>query len=146
MPSDLAPAKIFGVPVEGAAYQPRPAAYAVIKTAGGAVAAVRSKSGYYFLPGGGARTDETAAETVRRELREELAREVRLVRELGRAVQYFCADGVYYRMAAVFFATEFAGEPTGAGEHQLHWLQAEELTTAFFHQCHVWAVNGCPQA
>jgi 8-oxo-dGTP pyrophosphatase MutT (NUDIX family) len=141
MPAEATPAKIFGATLDGVAYQLRPAAYAVIKTTGGAVAVVQSKSGYYFLPGGGAWPGEAPAETVRREVREELARDVRLGRELGRAVQYFCADDVYYRMEAVFFAAEFAGEPTGAGEHQLYWLAANELAGAFFHQCHAWAVS-----
>jgi 8-oxo-dGTP pyrophosphatase MutT (NUDIX family) len=134
------PAKVFGAIIAGATYGPRPAAYAVVKRADGAVAVVKTRRGC-FLPGGGSLPGETPAETVRREVREELARDVRLTREIGRAVQYFRADEQYYRMEAVFFAAEFIGEPDGAGEHELGWLDTSETDNAFFHQCHAWAVK-----
>ena len=140
MSADAIPAKVFGAIIEGATYGPRPAAYAVIKTTDGAVAVVKTRRGC-FLPGGGSLPGETPEETVRREVREELARDVRLIREIARAVQYFRADDQHYRMEAVFFAAEFIGEPTGAGEHELHWLNVSETAHAFFHQCHAWAVN-----
>jgi 8-oxo-dGTP pyrophosphatase MutT (NUDIX family) len=41
---------------------------------------VKGTSGKFFLPGGGSLPEETAEETVRREIREELARSVRLMR------------------------------------------------------------------
>jgi 8-oxo-dGTP pyrophosphatase MutT (NUDIX family) len=131
---------VFGAIIDGATYVPRPAAYAVIRNAAGAVAVVEAR-GLCFLPGGGALPGEAPEATVRREVREELARDVRLGRQLGRAVQYFRADGRHYRMEAVFFAAEFAGAPQGAGEHELRWLAPREAAEAFFHQCHAWAVG-----
>lgn len=48
----------FGMPVAGVTYVPRPAAYAVIRNAAGAVAAVHVPAGYW-LPGGGILPGET---------------------------------------------------------------------------------------
>ena len=131
---------MFGRVIEGVEYAARPAAYAVVRGAGGRVAVVRTAGGC-FLPGGGSLAGETPEETVRREVREELAREVRIVGRVGRAVQYFRADGRHYRMEAVFFAAEFAGEAAGAGEHELLWLAPSESPGAFFHECHAWAIK-----
>src|SRR5262245_17613821 len=93
----------FGVPLEGVSYADRSAAYAVVAGANGTVAAVRSTSDKFFLPGGGCLPGEAFEETVRREVREELARSVRLVRRIGTATQYFYAadDDRHYRMSAL---------------------------------------------
>ncbi len=64
----------FGARLEGVAYVDRPAAYAVVAGENGTVAAVKGTSGKFFLPGGGCLPGETAEETVKREVREELAR------------------------------------------------------------------------
>ncbi|MFN7929933.1 MAG: NUDIX domain-containing protein [Blastocatellia bacterium] len=130
----------FGTMNPALAYTPRRAAYVVILDAERRVAAVKGKR-HYFLPGGGSLPDETPEQTVVRETREELARELGNLRQIGQAVQYFFADETHYRMEAVFFAAEFAGEATGEGEHRLEWLDAEQVVTGFFHQCHVWAIN-----
>lgn len=121
---------------------PRVAAYVVITNAQGQIAAVKGKR-HYFLPGGGSLPDESPAQTVVREVREELAREVCELRQIGQAVQYFAADETHYRMQAVFFAAEFAGDAMGEGEHQLEWLDAQQVAAGFFHQCHVWAIEQC---
>jgi 8-oxo-dGTP diphosphatase len=126
----------FGFENPAIEYEPRPAAYAVITDREGRIAAVKGTRGGYFLPGGGSQFGETAEQTVAREVREELARDIRIVRQIGEAIQFFYADGRHYRMEAVFFEAEFA---SGAGEHELHWLASEDLERAFFHQCHVWA-------
>ncbi|HZS08485.1 MAG TPA: NUDIX domain-containing protein [Blastocatellia bacterium] len=131
---------IFGSIIPGAAYQARPAAYAVITGDGGTIAVVGYK-GRYFLPGGGSLPGEAPEETVEREVREELARGVRITGRISKAIQYFPADGRHYRMEAVFFAAEFTGEPTGEGEHQLHWLDPGEIEQAFFHESHAWAAR-----
>jgi 8-oxo-dGTP diphosphatase len=129
---------VFGTLNPDVEYKPRPAAYAVIRDGSGRIAAVKG-SGGYFLPGGGSLAGETREQTVAREVREELAREVRIVRRIGEVVQYFCADGQDYRMEAVFFAAEFASEASGVGEHELYWLEREQLQRAFFHKSHAWA-------
>src|SRR5262245_21093869 len=133
----------FGGRLDGVAYADRPAAYAVVAGENGTVAAVKGKSGKFFLPGGGCLPGEAAEETVRREVGEELARSVRLIRPIGAATQYFYAadDDRHYRMSAVFFLAEFSDGPAGKGEHDLAWLFAAEAEEAFFHESHAWAVR-----
>ncbi len=133
----------FGPCLEGVPYADRPAAYAVVAGENGTVAAVKGTSGMVGLPGGGSLPGETAEETVRREVREELARSVRLIRTIGAATQYFYAvdDDCHYRMSAVFFLAEFPDDPTGQGEHDLFWLPLAEADKAFFHRSHAWAVR-----
>ncbi len=140
MQSGDCPIPTFGLLNAAIAYQPRPAAYVVITDQQGRIAAVKGKS-HYFLPGGGSLAEETPEETVTREVREELAREVGIIGRIGKAVQYFYAEGQHYRMEAVFFAGEFIGEATGIGEHELCWLEVEQIEADFYHKSHVWAVR-----
>jgi len=132
----------FGSPVAGVAYEKRLAAYAVIRSRTGTIAAVRAPAGYW-LPGGGALAGETPEETVVREVREELGRELRLVSKIGEAIQYFfaSADSKYYAMRAVFFRAELAEVPLGPGEYELCWLNASQPTPLFVHASHDWAVR-----
>jgi 8-oxo-dGTP pyrophosphatase MutT (NUDIX family) len=139
MRSDQAETRVFGAPDPCVACTPRHAAYAVIKDAEGRIAAVIGARRARFLPGGGAMRGETPEQTVVREVREELARGARVVREIGAAIQYFRADGRQYRMEATFFAAELTSAAAGAGEHELCWLAAEEIEGAFYHECHAWA-------
>jgi 8-oxo-dGTP pyrophosphatase MutT (NUDIX family) len=136
------PSLTFGKPLAGVAYTERPAAYAVIAGVNGTVAAVRGRR-MFGLPGGGSLPGETPEETVRREVREELSRSVRLVRRIGEATQFFYAadEDCHYKMLGVFFLAEFPDEPTGEGEHELFWLPLAEAAGAFFHECHAWAAH-----
>src|SRR5262249_2725241 len=113
----------------------------VIANSEGLVAVVRGQKGYW-LPGGGADPGETSEETVVREVREELGRNIRLLSRIGEAVQFFypAHDRCWYEMMAVFFRAEFEGEPVGAGEYELHWLDPDGHSDHFFHTCHAWAV------
>ena len=130
----------FGDRRAGIEYLDRPAAYAVLTDGGGRVAAVRGVRGY-FLPGGGSLPDELPEETIRREVIEELARNVRLLLKIGEAVQYFSAGEERYRMRAVFYSAEFTGLHEGRAEYELAWLDMKEVEETFFHECHVWAVR-----
>jgi len=130
---------VFSSPTPGLRYKKRPAAYVVIINRGGMVAAVKGTRGY-FLPGGGSLPGESPENTVSREVREELARGVRIICKLGEAVQYFSADAQHFQMHAIFFTAEFSGEPSGRGECELEWLQMVEAKEVLFHQCHVWAI------
>ena len=136
------PTRTFGSPIAGVAYEKRPAAYAVIRNGAGAIAAVRGPAGYW-LPGGGALPGETAEETVTREVREELGREVRLAGRIGEAVQFFfvTSDARPYEMLAVFFRAELADAPLGPSEYKICWLDASRPGPWFFHACHTWAVR-----
>jgi 8-oxo-dGTP pyrophosphatase MutT (NUDIX family) len=132
----------FGTRLEGVRYTERPAAYAVIGGANGTVAAVQGPSGGIGLPGGGSLPGESPQDTVVREVREELARSVRLLRKIGEATQFFFAasEDCHYKMFAVFYLAEFPDEPNGQGEHDLLWLSLAEAARAFFHESHAWAV------
>jgi 8-oxo-dGTP diphosphatase len=133
---------IFGSPQPSVQYIERRAAYVVIINSQGKIAMVRNGQ-KHFLPGGGSAPCEAPEETVVREVHEELARGVRLIRKLGEAIQYFYSstDDLYYRMAATFFAGEFTEQRGGTGEHELYWLPVSEIEHACFHACHAWAVR-----
>jgi 8-oxo-dGTP pyrophosphatase MutT (NUDIX family) len=134
---------MFGSRLEGVKYTERPAAYAIIRGENSTVGAVRGASGMIGLPGGGSLPGETPEQTLVREVREELARSVRLVSKIGEATQFFYAadEDRHYRMQAVFFLAEFIGEPSGQGEHDLFWLPLADAKGAFFHECHAWAAR-----
>lgn len=131
---------VFGEPPAGISCVERPAAYVCVFDGAGRVAVVLF-NGRYFLPGGGSDPGETPEETIHREIREELACEIHLVRSLGTAIQYFPADGVYYRMTASFYLGEFTSEPDGIGEHELSWVPISEIEEGFRHACQIWAVQ-----
>jgi 8-oxo-dGTP pyrophosphatase MutT (NUDIX family) len=135
--------KTFGTRLEGVAYSARPAAYTVVGGQNGTVGAVLGPSGMIWLPGGGSLPGESPEQTVIREVREELARKVRLVGKIGVATQFFYAsdDARYYEMLAVFFLAEFPDEPNGQGEHRLYWLPLAEAERTFFHESHAWAAR-----
>ena len=154
-PNALAAELIFGSPEPKVQYAERRAAYVVIIGNDGMVAMVKGVKGLpavkgranAFLPGGGSLPGEAPEDTVAREVAEELARSVRLIRRLGEATQYFYADSdsQHYKMQAVFFAGEFVDVECGAGdisgEHELYWLTVTEAEKACFHPCHAWAVH-----
>jgi 8-oxo-dGTP pyrophosphatase MutT (NUDIX family) len=133
----------FGSRLAGVQYAERPAAYVVVGGENRTVAAVRGASGMIGLPGGGSLPGESPEETLVREVREELARNVHLIRRIGEAIQFFYAadDDFHYEMLAVFFLAEFPDEPSGQGEHELFWLPLAEATGAFFHKSHAWAAR-----
>jgi 8-oxo-dGTP pyrophosphatase MutT (NUDIX family) len=133
----------FGTRLEGVAYRERPAAYAVVAGHNGTVAAVQGTASMIGLPGGGSLPGETSEATLEREVREELARGVRLVRKIGEATQFFHAadDQCHYKMLAVFFLAEFPDEPDGQGEHELCWLPLAHAAGSFFHESHAWAAR-----
>ena len=134
---------IFGSPELNIQYTERRAAYVVIVGSDGKIAMVKGRQ-KYFLPSGGSLPDEAPEDTVAREVSEELARGVRLIRSLGEATQYFYStdDNRHYKMRAAFFVGEFTDEPIAdAAEHELSWLVDTEVEQASFHACHAWAVR-----
>lgn len=70
-----------------------------------------------------------------------MARNIRLILKIGEAVQYFSVGDLNYRMKAVFYKAEFMSEQEGEAEHDLEWLDTEEMEESFFHECHKWAVR-----
>jgi ADP-ribose pyrophosphatase YjhB (NUDIX family) len=133
----------FGIRKSGTTYTERSAAYAIVLGGSGAVAAVRGPSGRFWLPGGGSLPGESAEDTVAREVREELARGVRLRHRIGEATQFFYAanDDRHYRMVAVFFLADFTETLNTQAEHELAWLSLHQAGAAFLHECHGWALD-----
>ena len=135
---------VFGSCDPGIVYTYRCAAYLVAINASGAVAAVKGRVGY-FLPGGGCLDNETAEQTIHREISEEIACGVELTGKTGEAFQYFSAasDGCQYLMHATFFVGRLTGDSDSPlrGEHELLWLCPAAHGRLFFHECHDWAVE-----
>jgi len=138
-----APVPIFGAPQANQPCTERRAAYAVVLDPDGRVAAVRGPSGRLWLPGGGSLADESPAQTVIREVREELARDVRLIHKIGEAIEFFYAagDDRHFRMSATFFRAEFGDTLQTEAEYEVYWVPINEARIAFFHKCHTWAVR-----
>jgi len=130
----------FGEISPGLEYIDRPAAYAVILNDGRRVAVVRSKRGW-FLPGGGTDPGETPEETILREAREEIARDITLGERLGEATQYFSVGEEHRRLHATFYTATLGSVVDGDPEYELEWVSLHEGRTEFFHACHVWAVE-----
>lgn len=133
--------KIFGTPPTNGLISERKAAYVVIVN-DDAVAMVRPKE-RCFLPGGGIHAGEEPEAALRREVREELGRELRDVRPLADAIQYFYSadDDLHYRMHAYFFRAELGETLESSPENALTWLALESAREACFHDCHAWAVR-----
>jgi 8-oxo-dGTP pyrophosphatase MutT (NUDIX family) len=126
----------FGTLPTDSETRPRRAAYGVILDGDRGVLVVRGPSAC-FLPGGGAEGQETTEETIHREAQEELGCDVLLLERIGEAVQYFQAEGVSWRMEAVFFRAELASPVSGVHE----WLAIELADTEMYHACHAWAIG-----
>jgi ADP-ribose pyrophosphatase YjhB (NUDIX family) len=135
--------QVFGHFDPSLSYEDRRAAYAVIIEGGEAVVAIKGAQDKYWLPGGGSLSEEAAEETVRREVREELGRSVRLIEEIGRATQYFhaAAEDRNYKMEATFFRAEFTDAQAEPCEHEPYRLPLDNISALFFHVCHAWAVR-----
>lgn len=132
---------VFGVCDSGLIYTPRRAAYAVIQRNTN-FAAVRGPLAY-FLPGGGCERGETFEQSITRELREEIGREITGTAYLGRAIQYFYAasDNLHYKMEAAFYTTNLSSRISGPSEHELEWLPIKDAKSLLFHASHAWAVH-----
>ena len=130
----------FGTPHPASNVVIRSAAYVVVRDAKDRILVVRAKPGL-FLPGGGAQSGETPDATVMREVLEELGTTVALHRRLGNAVQHFSANGIRYKMNAVFFAGSVREQLLGSGEHEFAWMDVESLMSDLYHECHAWGVR-----
>ena len=146
--SDSDPAAIphFGRKAQGPTYTDRPGSYAVIRNPKGrlAVVHVQTIDGFY-LPGGGADPGESSEATLVREVREECGLTVRIVRAVGRAVQYvITASGQHVAKQCVYY--EAAVVPGGEcaateADHVLCWMRREEALSVFVLEADAWAIQ-----
>ena len=128
---------VFGARDSALPQKTRSCAYAVITNQDGLIAAVRNEAGKLFLPGGGIEPSETAAEAVRREVKEELGCEIRLTGGIGHALQHFINDGHSLAMHAAFYVGILGEKVQPYHEHELEWVAADQL----HHPCHSWAAR-----
>ena len=93
------------------------------------------------MPGGGSEAGESPEQTVIREAREELAREISIHRRIGQATQFFYAGDLdcWFQMDAVFLSAKLGSDTGTRPEHQLHWEIPTQIE--FFHDCHHWAAT-----
>lgn len=137
---------IFGTAPPGSLVRPRRAAYAVIADDRGRIAAVKGRSKTdrcLWLPGGGGEARETVAETICREVAEELGHSVDLIEVLGEAEEVFHAesDGCWFRMEATFVSANLGHNFGALSEHEVLWLEPDDISGRFFHLSHAWAVQ-----
>ena len=133
----------FGEKIEGAEYQERPSAYAVIRNSEGKFA-FAEVNGKLFLLGGGKDAGETPQETIVREAIEEVGAKVIVGRKIGEAGVYlFGKDNVYYHKVTEFFEAEIE-RVDGHGieaDHVLVWFTFEEAKPRIRQQSHAWAIG-----
>jgi 8-oxo-dGTP diphosphatase len=128
---------VFGARDPALPQKTRSCAYAVITNQDGLIAAVRNESGNFILPGGGIEQSETAAEALRREVREELGCDILLTGGIGHALQHFKNDGHSLAMHAAFYTGILGDNVQTHHEHELEWVPADRL----YHPCQSWAAR-----
>ena len=90
-----------------------------------------------FLPGGGIDGEETAFQSVVREVREECGLVVEAREVLGRAVEivYSAEEHTCFEKRSVFVAAERVGQaPATESDHTLVWLRPDEALSALSHR------------
>lgn len=137
----------FGAPESGREYPDRPAAFAVIESAG-KVALVRvtfeGGGGRTDLPGGGLDEGETEAQAAIRECGEEAGLAIAVDEPIVRADHYFVNEkGVSRNTRGVFFSARVLREDAALKiehDHALYWANPHEALIALDRESHVWAL------
>lgn len=137
----------FGMARAGQQYRHRAAVFGIAERDGLiACVNIRRQGGYaYFdLPGGAVEGEETEAEALVREFREETGLVVAPLDRLTEASQYFVrTDGEGLNNVSAFWSlTITADEPATKQEadHSLVWLTPFEALRAVRHEAHAWAI------
>ena len=134
----------FGERVPGVSYVRRPSAYAIIRSATGEVAVVRTAAGV-FLPGGGMEAGESAEQAVVREVLEECGFAIRLLARLPGAVEFLHAraESTYFEKICTFFSAVAEGTQTRSPEsdHEVLWLSSDAAAPLLSHESHRWALR-----
>lgn len=137
----------FGQRRGGRDYVLRPTAFGVVLDADGRLAVVRVDRGensYLDLPGGAVDGNETEAEALVREFREETGLTIRADRRLLAAGQYVIkSDGRSVNNTGGFWTGEVVAHDPAAKceeDHQLVWIDPDEALRTLRHEAHAWAV------
>ena len=85
--------------------------------------------GYWELPGGKIEPDETAEETVKREILEELGIKVRVANEFARTTHEYPGKTV---TIIAFHTLHITGEPKSIGVAEFRWIKPGEIETLTF--------------
>jgi 8-oxo-dGTP diphosphatase len=136
----------FGISRPDHAYAPRPTAFGLLVHEGrlACVRIDRGKDSYLDLPGGARDGDETEAEAVVREFREETGLKVAAELRLTEAAQFVDkSDGRTVNNVGGFWTLSLLdAAPSGKIEddHELVWLDPVDALSGLRHEAHAWAV------
>lgn len=137
----------FGIARAGLEYRHRAAVFGIAERDGliACVRITRDKGPYYDLPGGAVEGEETEAEAIAREFREETGLDITPFDRLTEASQYFVrTDGEALNNVSAFWTVSITGStPANKQEvdHQLVWLTPVEALQNVRHESHAWAIS-----
>ncbi len=116
----------FAVAVNDEVYKERRTVKAIIINQG-KIALIKMKN--TLLPGGGLESDESLEECIKREVREELGIDIRIVGSIGKVIAFKDVDkeGQYKKYEVICILCEFVEEIKGdMVEGEIMWLTAKE--------------------
>ena len=133
--------KIFGKK-EDAPYLNREGAY-IIPIKNNKIAVVKTPKGYFLL-GGGINKGETYKRAIERECLEEIGYTVKIGAKIGSAELYTKHPTIgYFHPIQVYYLGELLdkiAEPVES-DHELMWVDADELRGNMFSQMQSWAID-----
>jgi 8-oxo-dGTP diphosphatase len=134
----------FGFKTPGVEYTDRLGVYALILREDGRIGAVEnaSKSGKLQLPGGGIDLNESGEDALKREVREEMEREVERLSFVGKAKQYVdrTAKPSVNKICSYYLVELIPGND-GHGDKITRWVTRQEFEEHGAPESHKWAVR-----
>jgi 8-oxo-dGTP pyrophosphatase MutT (NUDIX family) len=128
----------FGKAEKDLRYTDRLGAYALIRREGGLIAAVENAYGNLHLPGGGVDEGEILEEALKREIMEEMGREVYSISFAGEAKQY--STGGINKLCN-YFLVDLVPDKDQRGDSITRWVTLREFEKGALHEAHIWAVK-----